>query len=555
MATGRVSRVFRAPRALVLTLTLVCSCVASSARHSGGMAPRAEARPTHAAPLVVEPTVAASLVPQPLGSVARAQAPVLILYDNTGEYGYLGELYATALTALVSHFGESVALPVSRYTTERALSSRAIIYVGSTYGEPLPPAFLDDIAADLRPAMWLQYNFHQVVDRTPDFFDRFGFKPGELDDAPLVSIIYKGERLSRSADNREPLQRFSEFDSRKAQVLAWAETATGRRLPWAVRSRGLIYIGENPLNHISMGDRYLAFADLLFELLAPDTKPRHRALVRIEDVHPLTSTRLLRQYADYFARERVPFAVAVIAVYADPLGFRNRGRPKRVALRDSPAMIATLKYMVRKGGTLIAHGYTHQFERKANPYGGTTGEDFEFYAAHLEGPQHVVQDGPVPGDSAEWAEGRVRLALAEFEAAGLPRPKIFEFPHYAGSDEDSRAIAAHFPASFHPARYWNGLLTGDKPDYSRSIDVFFPFVVRDPYGWKVLPENLGHYAPADNEAPHAASQFGRDARTLRVVRDGIAGFFFHPMYEVSILAQIVSGIRDAGYTFVSAAEL
>jgi hypothetical protein len=47
----------------------------------------------------------------------------------------------------------------------------------------------------------------------------------------------------------------------------------------------------------------------------------------------------------------------------------------------------------------------------------------------------------------------------------------------------------------------------------------------------------------------------RHARALRVVRDGVAGFFFHATAPPGVLAAIVDGVADAGYTYVSADTL
>ena len=42
-------------------------------------------------------------------------------------------------------------------------------------------------------------------------------------------------------------------------------------------------------------------------------------------------------------------------------------------------MVGALKYMQTHGGTLLEHGYTHQFGNVANPYDGVSANDFEFY--------------------------------------------------------------------------------------------------------------------------------------------------------------------------------
>ena len=45
------------------------------------------------------------------------------------------------------------------------------------------------------------------------------------------------------------------------------------------------------------------------------------------------------------------------------------------------------------------------------------------------------------------------------------------------------------------------------------------------------------------------------AKANLVVRDGFASFYFHPFYDIAMLKQIVTGIKQAGYTFVSADDL
>src|SRR5687767_5151927 len=63
---------------------------------------------------------------------------VLVLYDTTGPFGALGELYAIQAGNLASHFGAWTAAPVTRYRAGDAARHALTIYIGSTYDEPLP---------------------------------------------------------------------------------------------------------------------------------------------------------------------------------------------------------------------------------------------------------------------------------------------------------------------------------------------------------------------------------------------------------------------------------
>lgn len=489
------------------------------------------------------------------------RAHALVLYDDAGPYGWLGELYGAGVGVIASHFGDWTAMPVSAYRRGAMSSRSAVIYVGSSFDQPLPDAFVDDVLAETTSVVWIGQNVWTLARRAPDFSSRFGFVPDAFDPSPVHAVTYKGTRLARRADGGDGIMTYREI-SPTATVLAWAQRDDGTELPWALRTRRFTYVGEQPLAYVTDGDRLLALCDLLFDVLAPHAPrapyvtERHRALVRIEDVSARSSPAALREIADRLARRGVPFSVAVIPVFEDPLGARSDGRPQRTPLKDAPEVCEALRYMLARGGSLVLHGYTHQHGSAPNPYSGASGEDFEFFRAHIDADDCVTLDGPVAEDSEAWAANRIARALAELASAGLPRPHIFEYPHYAGSPADSRAIARTLDVAFQRELLFPGAL-GGAADAHAPLGLALPFAVRDVYGWRVLPENLGAYIPTPYnqqpiETPH---DLVARARALRVVRDGVAGFFFHPTFDPSILESIVDGIRAEGYSFVTAESL
>lgn len=506
--------------------------------------------------------------PQPVTIPAGGGAPTcqtgptgepatLVLYDNTGPHGWLGELYAMAAGNLASHFGTWAAMPVDQYQAGTILAYDAAIYIGSTYDQPLPVGFLDDVRQGCRPVLWMYDNIWQLANRTPDFVGTYGYNPWVFDTSPVAEVVYKGASLTRYAPNAAGIMSYSALDPAKASVLATAVRSDGATIPWAIRSNNLTYIGEIPFAYISEGDRYLAFCDLLFDALAPATPEYHRALVRIEDVHPKTDPEELVAIADYLGSKDVPFGISVIPVYEDPLGAYNDGQGERLRMKDAPEVAEAIRYMVSQGGTVIMHGYTHQHESAINPYSGVSADDFEFYTAHVNTEDYVIYDGPVPGDSEKWARGRINKAFNELHDAGLPAPSIFEYPHYAGSAEDSWSISDYFPTVYHRGLYFGGLLAGTAVDHARMMGQFFPYVVHDVYGWTVLPENLGNYEPLpfNNHPARLPADLILSAQRNLVIRDGFASFYFHPYLELAKLAEIVEGIEAAGYTFVSPAAL
>lgn len=496
---------------------------------------------------------------------ARAQTPpasTLVLYDTTGPWGWLGELYAIAAANLAGHFGTVVAKPVSQYVAGQIGATTATIYLGSTYDEPLPAAFLHDVLTTTRPVIWAYHNIWtlaQAAGGNATFASTSGWAPNVFDTSPIDRVDYKATSFTRSTLNGGGIMTYSPFDPARASTVAQAVRPDGSRFPWAVRSGNLTYLGEIPFAYSGLDDRGVIFADLLFDALAPSTPTRHRALVRLEDVGPDADPSRLRSIADYLAGERVPFSFGVYPVYKDPNGTYNNGVPETIRLIDAPAVVSAIKYMLGKGGRMILHGYTHQYSNAQNPYNGVSGDDFEFFRAHVDAANNVQLDGPVPEDSAAWVHGRIDAALAEVKAAGLPAPSIFEFPHYAASATDYQAIATRFSTRYDRTLYFTGQLTG-RPAYvdnNRMLGQFFPYVVRDVYGTKVLPENLANYEPEayNNNPPRFPADILATAKRNLAVRDGFASFFYHPYLGLGPLKEIVSGIKKLGYTFVDAGTL
>jgi uncharacterized protein YdaL len=482
-------------------------------------------------------------------------AKTLVLYDSTGAYGWLGEAYGTLTANLASRFGSWTAHPVTSYTAGELSGYTAVVYMGSTYDEPLPVAFLDDVLAAKTPVVWAYDNIWQLTARQAGFQAERGFLWRQFDLASVAEVRYKDTSLTRDASNAAGIMDSMITDPSRASVLAEAIRADGTSFPWAVRSGNLTYVGEIPLSYMTHDDRYLAFCDLLFDALAPTTATRHRALVRIEDVGPNSDPAELRAVADYLYSQQIPFTVAVYPRYRDPEGVNSGGNPQDYTLRQRPKVVSALKYLTSRGGTLLMHGYTHQYSDVMNPYDGVSGNDFEFYAAHVDASDRVIYDGPVAGDSEAWANSRLTAGLLEFRRAGLDQPMMFEFPHYAASAIDYQVVDSRFAIRYDRGLYFPGALTGAAPDYTRMVGQFFPYQVRDVYGTPIVPENIGNVTAAYNTHPaRLPADLIASAQRNLVIRDGYASFFYHPFLGTGYLQQMVEGVRALGYTFVPALE-
>ncbi|MEV6601408.1 polysaccharide deacetylase family protein [Actinoplanes sp. NPDC051346] len=483
------------------------------------------------------------------------KAKTLVLYDTTGDYGWMGEVYATQTANLASHFGSWTAAPVANYKAKDLDAYTAVVYLGSTYDEPLPAAFLADVAATKKPVTWLFDNIWQLTSQDASFAAEHGFASGTFDVTDVATVDYKGRKLTRDTINKSGIMNLTVSDPAKAKTLATAVRPDGSTFPWAVQSGNFTYVGEIPFTYVTHDDRYLAFADLLFDSLGDTgvSRERHRALARIEDVGPDSDPAELRAIADYLYSEKVPFSVAVYPRFRNPQGVGNDGKAEDYTLLQRPKVVSALRYMQQRGGTLLMHGYTHQNGSAANPYDGMSANDFEFYRAHVDEKDRVIYDGPVAGDSAAYMASRIAASGLTFALAGLGVPSTFEFPHYAGSAVDYQTVTSIVGKRYDRGLYFPGVLTGRKFDYTRHFGQFFPYAVRDVYGSVIIPENIGNVEPdAYNGHPaRLPSDLIASAERNLVVRDGVASFFYHPYLGTDYLKQLVPGIKAQGYTFVT----
>ena len=347
------------------------------------------------------------------------------------------------------------------------------------------------------PVIWAADNIWQLTGTEGSsadaaFMAKYGWDPSQsyfdTTDNP-ATVTYKGQTFTRNSANGASVLAPDITNPAAVTVLGTANCTdasgnpaacapiaqtTGTSFPWAIRSANLTYVGEVPFSYISETDRYVAFSDLLFPALAPTATPSHLALVRLEDVDPTADPTALRQFADYLSSQHVPFSVGVIPEYTDPNGYYNGGKKQTITLAQEPALVAALKYMQSKGGTIIEHGFTHQYSNVANPYDGVTGDDAEFYRARCSTTQqppynfdtpcqntdYIVWTGPLPGDSAAWAAARAMAGRPLFAQAGLSQPTIWETPHYFASAADYTGIDTVYSTRYEREIFPSGLLGG-----------------------------------------------------------------------------------------------
>jgi uncharacterized protein YdaL len=470
---------------------------------------------------------------------------VLILYDAAGSFGWIGSLYAQQVANLMSHFDRGYVIrDVAQYQLHDMGNYSATFYIGTVYGNALPAAFLQDVLEGTDTVCWIGRNLWQVASDTTQeaFEDKYGFRFLALDTSGYAEVSYLNTIFTKELAEPE-ISLVQVLDPDIAETRAWCQRVSpASTVPYAVHAGNLWFFVDVPLSFTTLTDRYLVFCDLLHDVLGVDHAVSHRALIRIEDVSPATSPQSLRDIADYLSSEQVPFSVAVIPIYTDPLGAYNGGVPETALVSREAAFASALRYMTTKGGRIIMHGSTHQYGNRANPYNGVSGDDYEFYRVDLNQSGAPVFLGPVREDTTFWVHNRVAMGLTQFSRAALT-PVAWETPHYLASPLDYRYFARKFPLATHI----NICFATSSVGTTHFQGQFFPYVIpSDIYGQKLAPENLGFVDPdAGGETPML-----QRAQLNLTLRDAWASGYFHPYLDINYLKGLVTGLKGMGYEFV-----
>ncbi len=508
----------------------------------------------------------------------------LVLYDVSGQWGWLGEIYAIMVGNLVSHFGSYTLLPVSQYTAGLMSTYKAVIYIGSTYEEAnFPAAFLTDVPKyQSVNVVWIFDNIWKLTTLSATYGWTANIFEFPTTATAVSSVTYKGVSFKRYAQNADGVMTYGTVGA-GVTVLANCVRANGTQFPWALRSKNLTYIGENPLSYLSEGDRYLVFCDLLFDAMgATPATTQYRAILRLEDNDYQSDPTKLKQVADWLKAQGVPFGYHIVPHYKDPTGYYNNG-----VAQDIPFNSASVKsfrdalvYFQGKGGTPILHGWTHQYYNAAypadtlNPETGVSADDAEFFRFIWNASTATfTYAGPLPEDLTDhankvntWAAGRMTSALTEIGLdSRVTKPTMFTTPHYLGTATTVMASTAKFAARAERVLYYSGLLAAKaaspfdytKIDYTKLAGQYFPYSVKDIYGGKVLPDTLGSIEPTAylGYAARLPADIIADAARIKAVRDGVAAFQYHSYLDISYLQTVVTGLKNLGYTFVAPTTL
>jgi uncharacterized protein YdaL len=475
----------------------------------------------------------------------------LNLETQAFSYTEAAQIYAIFLANLVGRYNNIPVIrrPVSSYQAGEANNFLRTFYLGTTYGNPIPQALINDARAGAK-ITWINYQIWNVVpysNATNAAQSPLGFSftniIGAYTQAAYTTtynrVDYRGFTYNKFLAPMEMGQIKLENPT-GITVQAWAKNSAGTQIPYAIQRGNFWYISDNPFVYIHETDRYLVFADLLGPMLGRNETCSPRALARMEDLSPNDAAVDLRRMLDIIQRVNIPFGAATIPLYKN-----NTTGVTRTWQNNAPALVQ-LRRVPTIRGRIFQHGYTHQYETLNNPF-GETGVDFEFWHATDNGSGGFNYIGPIPGQTPASALQRVQTGRSLLLGLGLS-PVAWVTPHYAANPAFYNSFNTVYPRVMERRLYRVGTTVAGQ---------FFPYPVRDIYGTLILPETLGSVQPG-----YLIDRVMAAARANRVLRCPWAGHFFHaytiaPGFAGGVnyitpaqFEKLLNDIKALGYTYV-----
>lgn len=435
---------------------------------------------------------------------------VLVIYDSKKETAYNRDILKIMRTLLGRFSSDIDLLKLSDYDDEINKNYYSHVFIiginENSYDNDKKTKYLLSALDSYKGNIcWLGHGIENLLEYKKYNLEYLGKTNN------IVSVNYKGKSY-----NLDEHYLFNLVKSKAvSNKVIGSIDDTLNKYPYIINDKNLFYVSKLDLD----GVLFYIFCDSLNDIFNIKKFDKGSIFVRIEDVHAFRDPKNLVDIADYLSSKDIPFAIALIPAYVNP---KNH---KIITLSESPEVVKAVKYMQDKGGTVILHGYTHQYKKEE-----VTGEGYEFWDGE--------KDAPLNEDMEVFVKNRVLSGLRICIENGI-YPLAFEAPHYAIESEGYKELKKYF--STYVGQHQNN----DKKFSTNT----YPYVIRDTEEFNIfIPENLGYIDPEDN---FTFQDIKEKLDKVSIVRGFSGGFFFHSYLDIEYLKYTIEYLEKQNIKFMN----
>lgn len=472
----------------------------------------------------------------PSSHVAFAQAwdkgPVPVTHGATSSHRVLvvfstqmGEMtdQQRVLDLLVGHFTDDITFKNTKEVEPKDLAGVTHLFYQGQVNETLPDNFIKALMNFKGTLVAIGHNSEQLA-------DRFSFMKVERE-VSVSKITHETESISIFP------QSILQVTAENVETLVKASHGTENEYPLFLGKNQTYYYASPIIEYT----KAIFLGDALHTVFEDEHAHIRPGYIRLEDIHPMANPKKVMEIAEILKEKQIPYMVAVIPVYTNP------DTKKEYHFSDSPQLLKALKYMQNNGGSIVLHGYTHQFRASE------TGEGFEFWDVDNNMPiYHKANEDIVKKTRRDFAsdaeyeefrksqlefetryiEDKIQRGIDELVNYGL-FPLAFEAPHYTMSQNGYNVLSNHFSTYVGQVQLSdeNWEVMGTAP--SETTPSMFN-------GMSLLPETIGFVDPAD---PNAIDSMVKEAQRYSVMRDGFVAGFYHPYLGVEGFKKLLAELE------------
>ncbi len=435
---------------------------------------------------------------------------VLIIYDSKKETAYNRDILNIMRTLLGRFSSDIELLKLSNYDGEINKNYYSHIFIlgineNSYDNDKNTKNLISSLNSYKGTICWLGYGIENLLEHKKYNLDYVGKTNN------IVSVNYRGK--SYNLDEHYVFNIVESKDTSNKVIGSINDTLN--KYPYIINDKNLFYVSKLDLD----GVLFYIFCDSLNDIFNIKTFDKGRIFVRIEDVHAFREPKNLVEIADYLSSKNIPFTIALIPAYVNP---KNH---KVITLSESPEIVKAIKYMQDKGGTVILHGYTHQYKKEE-----VSGEGYEFWDGK--------KDEPLKENMKIFVKDRVLNGLRVCIENGI-YPLAFEAPHYAMESEGYKELKKYF------STYMGQHQNNDKKFSTNT----YPYIIRDTEEFNIfIPENLGYI---DSEDKFTFQNIKENLDKLSIVRGFSGGFFFHSYLNIEYLKNTIEYLEKQNIEFMN----
>lgn len=301
--------------------------------------------------------------------------------------------------------------------------------------------------------------------------------------------------------------------------------------PLIIKDNNSYYVGttifHNPVD--------MVIGEALYDVFEREPKDERVKYLRLEDIHPKTDVKNLKNIATYLKNQEIPYLMAVIPVYTSP------STKEEIRLSDVPELVEVLQYMQKNGASLILHGYKHQYRENE------TGEGFEFWDVENNRPVYQAKEDEIVSATNEDEQVKLEDFEREYFLHAIQNgveemvshrlyPLAFEAPHYSMSQAGYEILSEYFSTYVGHLQItdqsWKetyGPITSGKPSYL--------------HGMTLIPVTMGYI---DRNIQNSNHPFEVSLTNMKSMGEDVSQYsdaylaaFYHPYLGLDPLKEVL----------------